>query len=100
MKKEMRIETTTAMMTKTSIRTYMTTSTMKIVKIKYDFEIIGLFGGLSFNVWNPQLICHHGFNYRSGNGALCFHLPSSINQPQSRRISREFNIAKFHARNR
>ncbi|KAH0867407.1 hypothetical protein HID58_074429 [Brassica napus] len=72
MKKEMRIETTTAMMTKTSIRTYMTTSTMKIVKIKYDFEIIGLFGGLSFNVWNPQLICHHGFNYRSELSAFTY----------------------------
>ncbi|WZZ70510.1 hypothetical protein YC2023_081880 [Brassica napus] len=72
MKKEMRIETTTAMMTKTSIRTYMTTSTMKIVKIKYDFEIIG-FSLLS---------------------------PTQLNQPTTMRISREFNIAKFHARNR
>ncbi|CAN6870280.1 unnamed protein product [Brassica oleracea] len=61
MKKEMRIETTMAMMTKTSIRTYMTTSTMKISSL------------LS---------------------------PTQLNQPTTMRISREFNIAKFHARNR
>ncbi|KAL0649828.1 hypothetical protein Bca4012_092519 [Brassica carinata] len=57
MKKEMKTETTTAMVTKTAIKTYMTTARMNIVSIKYDFEIISLFGSLSFNVWNPQLIC-------------------------------------------
>lgn len=49
MKKEMRTETTTAKVTKMAIRTYMTTTKMKIMRIKYDFEIISLFGSLSFN---------------------------------------------------
>ncbi|CAN6807628.1 unnamed protein product [Brassica oleracea] len=72
MKKEMRTKTTTTMVTKTTIRTYMTTARMKIVKTKYDFEII------SFSLLSP----------------------TQLNQSTTMIISREFNIEKLHARNR
>ncbi|CAF2107027.1 unnamed protein product [Brassica oleracea var. botrytis] len=65
MKKEMKTETTTAMVTKTAIKTYMTTARMNISSL------------LS---------------------------PTQLNQSttiiKARRISREFNIEKLHARNR